>query len=270
MDGIDVMKEYYDALVDDRIEACYQPVFNVDERTTLVSAEALCRIRLKNGMLLMPDKFIPILEQTGEICTLDWIMLDKACMTVLDIVANTDSDFVIAVNFSRAHVNEWDTVERMCSIVDSYCLDHDHIEIEITETYKVDDFMINFLMKRLKSEGFRVAVDDFGEGYNSHKLIQKADFDTIKIDRSIVQNTGIDNSDAIIHGILEMANALGVRTIAEGVENSRHAANMVAHGCKNMQGNYLMKPIPEEEFIGFIHNEEKRAGGEYGNEIVLA
>ncbi len=67
-----------------------------------------------------------------------------------------------------------------------------------------------------------------------------------------------------------MANALGVRTIAEGVENSRHAANMIAHGCKNMQGNYLMKPIPEEDFVGFIHNEEKRVGSGYGNEIVLA
>ncbi|MBQ7724059.1 MAG: EAL domain-containing protein [Lachnospiraceae bacterium] len=268
MDNMDVMKEYYDALCDDRIRAYFQPVYFIGENSRMVSAEALCRIRLKDGSILTPDQFIPGLERTGEILTLDWIMIDKACSMALDIAAETDSDITISVNFSGAHVNEWDAVERLCSIVDSYYVDHDQIEIEITETYKADDFMLNFLMKRLRSEGFRVAIDDFGEGYNSLKLIKDVDFDTIKIDRSFVQNTGIDNSDAIIRGIVEMADNLGVRTIAEGVENSRHAVNVVCNGCNFIQGNYLMEPVPEEDFISFILDEENH--GRANNESVHA
>lgn len=128
----------------------------------MVSAETLCRIRMKDGSTLTPDRFIPALERTGEICTLDWIMVEKACEMALDITSVKESDFVISVNFSGAHVNEWDSVERLCSIVDSYFLDHDRIEIEITETYRTEDFLLNFMMKRLRSEGFRVAIDDFG------------------------------------------------------------------------------------------------------------
>ena len=261
MKNIDVMKEYYDALCDDRIKAYFQPVYYIGENSRMVSAEALCRVIMKDGSILTPDQFIPGLERTGEICTLDWIMIDKACAMALDITAETGSDIVISVNFSGAHVSEWDAVDRLCSVVDSYFLDHDQIEIEITETYRADDFLLNFMMKRLRGEGFRVAIDDFGEGYNSLKLIKNADFDTIKIDRSFVQNTGIDNSGAVIKGIVEMAKNLGVRAIAEGVENPRHAANMVCNGCTFIQGNYLMEPVPEEDFLDFVRSEESRGRG---------
>ena len=270
MENIDIMKEYYEALCHDRIKAYYQPVFYLSRNPRVISAETLCRLELKDGTILTPDHFIPGLERTGEICTLDWIMIDKACSMALKINAETRSDIVISVNFSACHVNEWDAVDRLCSIVDSYYLDHDQIEIEITETYKADDFLLTFMMKRLKGEGFHVAVDDFAEGYNSLKLIKTADFDTIKIDRSFVQNTSIDNSDAIIRGIVEIADNLGARAVAEGVENERHAINMACNGCRYIQGNYLMKPIHEEDFIDFIHSEEKRVGGGHGNEIVLA
>lgn len=258
MNNNDLMKEYYESVCRDRIVAFYQPVFYIGENSRMVSAEVLCRIRLKDGSLLMPDSFVPYLERTGEICTLDWIMLDKACEMALEINQRTKVDMVVSVNFSRCHMNEIDTVERICSVVDSYYLDHGQIEIEITESRKVDDFQLNYLMKQLHNEGFRVAIDDFGAGYNSLRLIKGTDFDTIKIDKAFVQNTGIDNSDAVIRGILEMADNLGVRTIAEGAENSRQAANMVCNGCKYIQGNYLSGPIPEEEFIQFILEDEKR------------
>ena len=271
MENMNAINEYYKAMYDGRIQAYYQPVYyigNDGDGSRMVSAEALCRIMPKDGNILTPDQFIPALESTGEILTLDWIMIDKACSMALDIAAETDSDIVISVNFSGAHVNEWDSVERLCSVVDSYYVDHDQIEIEITETYKADDFMLNFLMKRLKDEGFRVAIDDFGEGYNSLRFIRDADFDTIKIDRSFVQNIGVDNSDAIIRGILKMADALGVRTIAEGVENSRHAVNVVCNGCNFIQGNYLMEPVPEDDFIDFIRGEE--SNGRCNRETVHA
>ena len=172
MENIDIMKEYYEAICHDRIKAYYQPVFYLDRNPRVISAEALCRLELKDGTILTPDHFIPGLERTGEICTLDWIMIDKACSMALKINAETRSEIVISVNFSACHVNEWDAVDRLCSIVDSYYLDHDQIEIEITETYKADDFLLTFMMKRLRGEGFHVAVDDFAEGYNSLKLIK--------------------------------------------------------------------------------------------------
>ena len=80
----------------------------------------------------------------------------------------------------------------------------------------------------------------------------------------------MNDSDAIIRGIVEIADNLGARAVAEGVENERHAINMACNGCRYIQGNYLMKHIPEEDYIDFIHSEEKRISGENGNKIVPA
>ena len=263
MERIDVMKEYYSAITDNRIKAFYQPVYRLHKFSTITAAEALCRIVMKDGSIMMPDKFIPILEETGEICTLDWIMIDRVCSAIRDIHEGMDPGIVISVNFSRCHVEEWDAVERLVSVAEFYGIPHDRIEIEITETYKTDDFLLIFMMKRLRSEGFRVAIDDFGDGYNSLKFIKEADFDTIKLDRSIIKHIGKDNSGAIIKGFSKMAEKLGVRLIAEGIESPVQAAEVSCNGCTHLQGNYLSKPIPRDEFYELIlknRNEENIAG----------
>ncbi len=255
METIDVMKEFYNAIEENRIKAYYQPIFYVDE-SSLYSAEALCRIQLRDGRILTPDKFIPILERTGEICILDWIMIDKACEMACDIIEATVSDVRISVNFSRWHVNEWDAVEHLCSIVDSYYLSRDKIQIEITESYKADDYLLNNLMLKLRSAGFPVAIDDFGEGYTSLQFIKDNTFDILKIDRSLVKNADQDNSAAIIRGITEMAKSLGIKVVAEGVENLNQAIEVVLNGCNFVQGNYLEAPMPEEEFVSYVLKEE--------------
>ena len=257
MENMDIMKEYYEAMREDRIKAYYQPVYHIEE-SCLVSAEALCRIMTRDGKIITPDSFIPILERTGEICALDWHMIDRACAMAFDIIAETVSDIRIAVNFSRYHVNEWDAVEHLCSIVDSYFLDHDRIEIEITESYRARDYLLNDMMQKLRSGGFHVAVDDFGNGESTLKFIKGSCFDTIKIDRSFIEGLGKDNSGAIIRGISGMAKDLGIRTVAEGVETLDQAVRVVCNGCVSIQGNYLSGPIPEDMFIDYILKEEEK------------
>ena len=255
MENINIMKEYYDAMKEGRIKAYYQPVYYIEE-SCLVSAEALCRIITREGRIITPDRFIPILERTGEICSLDWYMIDRASAMAFDIIAETASDIRIAVNFSRYHVNEWDAVGHLCSIVDSYFLDHDRIEIEITESYRAQDYLLNNMMQKLRDEGFHVAVDDFGNGESTLKFIKGSCFDTIKIDRSFIEGLGKDNSGAIIKGISGMAKDLGIRTVAEGVETLDQAVRVVCNGCQYIQGNYLMEPVPEEDFLDLVLKEE--------------
>ena len=155
-------------------------------------------------------------------------------------------------------MNEWDAVEHLCSIVDSYFLDHDRIEVEITESYKTQDYPLNKMMQKLRTEGFHVAVDDFGNGESTLKFIKGSCFDTIKIDRSFIEGLGKDNSGAIIKGISGMAKDLGIRTVAEGVETLDQAVRVVYNGCVYIQGNYLSATIPEDMFIDYILKEEEK------------
>lgn len=251
MEKIDVMKEYYDAMADNRIVPYFQPIFSI-ETEDIVSAEVLCRLKQDNGNLILPEGFIPILERTGEICDLDWYMLEKACSLALYMDVEYGERIYLSVNMSRRHVNEWDAVERLCSIVDSYCVDRKRIEIEITEGYRSHDFLLINMIDRIREAGFSVAADDFGKGYSTLSFLKENHVDTIKIDKSFINgNIDHDNTDAILQGILDMSDTLGISTIAEGVETEEQMLFLSHNGCSLMQGNYFSPPQSKEDFIQF-------------------
>ena len=257
MEKIDVMKEYYDAMTNGRIVPYYQPVISLKQKR-IVSAEALCRMILPDGMVLSPEGFIPVLERTGEICSLDWYMAEKACETALKLGFYFLEDIRISVNLSRRHVNEWDAVEKLSSIVDSYGLEHSLIEVEITESYKTQDVLVNYMIDRLIEKGFSVAIDDFGKGESTVDFMKKANFNTLKVDKSLISgNVGLNMLISIINNLNRISRKHGTRIIYEGVETPAQENFLLFHDCDLIQGNYNYPPMPENELINAIIEEKE-------------
>ena len=254
MNNIDAMKAYYEAKAQGGIVPYFQPIFSLKD-DEVVAAETLCRISLPDGGLMTPDQFIPILEKTGEICDLDWYMAERACAMALDINVECDKDIGISFNLSPRHVYEWDAVEHLSAIADRFLVDHSKIEVEITESYDVQDYLLNAMIEGFREEGFSVALDDFGEGYATLGSIREVCFDTLKIDRSMVDGDFINNnSGAVIQSITDLANYLGVRTIGEGAETYEQLLHYIRYGCEFAQGNVLCRPLNEDEFVEYLQN----------------
>ena len=253
----DIMKEFYRAMEQNRIKAYFQPQYT-SNGFEIASAEALCRMQSRDGTIIMPDHFIKRLEYTKEICALDWYMVRKACELLSEMRFRRLKYRPVAVNLSRAHAEEWDPAEHLCSIVDSFALEHGLIEIEITETYKTHDILLEDMVEKIRSAGFSVAVDDFGSGYSSFDLIRSIGFDTLKIDRSFIQDDCESfKSKAIIEGIVRMADHLGAKTVVEGVENERQLSYLNCCGSTLIQGDFLGEPMPGEKYLTHLGRQDE-------------
>ena len=252
----DIMKEFYQAMEQNRIKAYFQPQYTTNG-FEIASAEALCRMESKDGSIIMPDHFIKRLEYTKEILPLDWYMVKKACALLSEMRFRKIKYRPVAVNLSRAHAEEWDAAEHLCSIVDSFALEHKLIEVEITETYKTHDIHLEDMVERIRSAGFTVAVDDFGSGYSSLEFIRSIGFDTLKLDRSFIKDDCENHkTKAVIKSIVKMADDLGVRTIVEGVENERQLSYLNCCGCTLLQGDFLGVPMTEERYLTILGRED--------------
>ncbi|MCR5627136.1 MAG: EAL domain-containing protein, partial [Lachnospiraceae bacterium] len=132
-----VMESFYKALEKDRIQPFYQPQFK-SNGFDIVSAEALCRWVRSDGSLILPVDFPPLTEESGEICMLDWFIIDRVCSFLAEMLFMNERPVPVSVNLSRRHVEEMNAAEHLCTIVDAYRLNHDLIEVEITETCDAD------------------------------------------------------------------------------------------------------------------------------------
>lgn len=251
----DIMKEYYKALEQNRIKPYFQPMYTTNG-FTIASAEVLCRMILPDGRIALPEEYIQRLEYTGEICSLDWYMVKEACSTLSEMRYRMGRYTPLSVNLSRRHVEEWNTAEHLSSIVDYYSLEHELIEVEITETYNEHDFLLQEMIEQIRGKGFSVAVDDFGSGYSTLGFVRDIEFDTLKIDRSFLRGDIEDkNNKAMIEGIIGLAKKLGTKTVVEGVENAEQLSFLNCCGCNLLQGDYLSEPLPEYKFLDLLEKQ---------------
>ena len=252
MEKIEIMKEYYKAMEQNRIKAYFQPRYTANG-FKVAAAEALCRMEMPDGTYILPEDFIGKIEYTGEICNLDWHMVKMACAVLSEMRYRIGKQIPIAVNLSRRHIEEWDASEHLCSIVDSYALDHNLIEIEITETYDEHDILLNDMIAKIRSKYFPVALDDFGSGYSTLGFVQETAFDTLKIDKSFLKGDCEDYKvKVVIESIIKMADNLGMKTVVEGVENVKQLSYLNCCGCTLLQGEYLSEPLPESRFLELL------------------
>jgi EAL domain-containing protein (putative c-di-GMP-specific phosphodiesterase class I) len=232
------------------LKAYYQPQYNALSNK-IVSAEALVRWVKEDGTVVPPVAFVPALERDESINRLDWYMLKTACAMLKARIDAQKKVVPISVNFSRWHIKETDSIQRLCETVDRYGLRHDLIEVEITESALVNEAdSIGAWIDGLRANGFSTAIDDFGTGLSSLQFIKDMPIDVLKIDKSLLSHNCEDDKERVVlESIFYFANRLKLTTVAEGVETEAQLGFLRTCDCKKIQGYIYAKPLPETEFL---------------------
>lgn len=226
----------------------YQPKVRLTDRQ-LYGAEALIRWN-KNGSIIPPDRFIPVCESTGQVCRLDFFVLNTVCGKMSEWIHRGIEPVKISINFSKLHFSQSDIVDKICRVVDFWEVPHKYIEIEFTETlYTESEQNLHDTVDLLKLKGFSSSIDDFGSGYSSLNLLQKLEFDVLKIDKSLIDTIrNNQKSKLVVSDIIRMAKDLEMDVVAEGVE-SKETVNILENlNCDLIQGFFFDKPLPAEDF----------------------
>ncbi len=238
------------ALQNHEILVFYQPKISVDTKS-IVGAEALSRW-YHNGKLIMPADFIPILEQSMDICKLDFYVLDHVCRDIRRWLDEGKPVVRISVNLSRRHLIDLDLLDHILSVVDSHRIPHHLIEIELTETTTDVEFKdLKRIVTGLQEAGIYTSVDDFGVGYSSLNLIRDIPWNILKVDKNFLplnEQNGQDRLNIMFRHVVNMAKELGLTCVAEGVETSEQVNILRKNGCDIAQGFYYDKPLPVREF----------------------
>ncbi len=251
-----VMATFPDALANQEFVVYYQPKVSVQDEI-ICGSEALVRW-MKDGDIVPPMEFIPVLEENGAVCELDFYVLEQVCRDLREWVDKGIKPVNVSVNFSRQHIRSRGVADRILSIIDKYGVNHSLIEIELTEMSGYEDFdNLREFVDKIKSMGIKVSIDDFGTGYSSLNMLTELDIDVVKLDRSLTKcvETEFSKTKLLLLNIVDMVHKLNYKALAEGVETDEQLGFLKNIGCSMVQGFLYDKPLPKSEF-------EKRLTGE--------
>lgn len=222
----------------------YQPQWLIDG-SRITGWEALLRWRHPEQGWISPELFIPVAEETGLIHQLGALVLHQACTEAVRWQREGLGRFGLSVNLSVRQFEQGDVLEAVMAALRETGLAADCLELEITESVMMDNSgRMQQLLRELRGCGIRVAIDDFGTGYSSLGYLSTLPIDRLKIDRSFVASSLSEpNSSVIIEAVLSLARALGLSTIAEGVETEAQRRFLRQQGCQQMQGYLLGRPM---------------------------
>lgn len=251
-----VQTNQYLALEKEEFVVYYQPKY--DPRTNeLKGAEALIRWNSPEYGFISPGRFIPIFEKNGFITEIDHYMITHVARDQKKWLDMGFSIVPVSVNVSRAHFIESDLAEQILKMVDDAGAPHDKIEIELTESAFFDDkkAMISTI-KKLKSYGFSVSMDDFGAGYSSLNSLKDMPLDVLKLDAEFFRgdDDDTDRAEIVVSEAIHLAKNLNMKTVAEGVEIKDQVDFLAKQGCDMIQGYYFAKPMPGEDYVKRMTN----------------
>jgi EAL domain-containing protein (putative c-di-GMP-specific phosphodiesterase class I) len=235
------------AIERNEIGLVYQPIVCARSHEVLC-VEALARWKHPELGLIPPDQFIPIAESSGHIVELGRAILTSACREVRDW--NVD----LAVNLSPAQFWDRDLPRAVAEVLDATNFPAERLELEVTEGYLMRrPEAAGEILRSIASLGVRIALDDFGTGYASIGYLRELGFDSIKIDRSFVAASLLDERDAnLARAIVSLGDALSLPVTAEGVETLGQAKLMQRAGCARLQGWLFGKPMPASEMGSWL------------------
>jgi EAL domain-containing protein (putative c-di-GMP-specific phosphodiesterase class I) len=237
------------------LELHYQA--KVDARSNRVSGcEALLRWRHPEHGLLLPERFIPLAEETGLIVSLTRWVLRDACSQMQRWHAQGLAPDHVAVNLSAGPFIEAGLLEDVRDALEHTGMDPARLELEITESLMVRGIEdARTILAGLKQFGVRIAIDDFGIGYSSLSQLKNLPIDIIKIDRAFITDVpGSSVDEAIATAIIAMGKSLRAAVVAEGVEGAAQLDFLRALGCDHIQGYYFSKPAPAHQFEELLRN----------------
>ncbi len=256
---LELEHELHDALANNEFSLQYQPQISCLTGIT-TGFETLMRWNNKKHGEILPDIFIPLLEETGLIYSVgEWVV----SQAVEFIRVNNIKDVIFSINLSALQCNDLTFVNYVKNTIESSGIDPSQIEFEITESLLIKDFdKTKLLLDEMHSIGCTIALDDFGTGYTSMNYLARLPIDIIKVDKALVHNIDVNNNlRSIVMAIVTMSEGLGIRNIFEGVETMAELAVIKKMGGEIIQGFLFSKPIDGDHVVKWLDSadSEKRA-----------
>ena len=250
-----LLESFHTAIKEKQFLVYYQPKFDIrGDEPVLCSAEALVRWKHPELGLINPGIFIPLFENNGLIGELDCFVWSEAAAQLHSWKERFGFAVPISVNVSRVDMMDHDMMDSLQKLISEYGLSFRDLSLEITESaYTEDADRIIEEVKQLRDMGFTVEMDDFGSGYSSLNMISRLPIDALKLDMQFIRNAFSERRDtSMLEIVFEIAEMLGVPTIAEGVETEEQMLTLKVMGCDIVQGYYFSRPLPADEFEPFL------------------
>lgn len=245
---IQLMGQLHNAIKNQQLSLHYQAQLDI-QQNRIIGFEALLRWQHPEKGSISPAVFVPLAESNGLIVPIgDWV-IHEACRQA-KVWLDDGHALVVAVNLSAVQFKRGNLLQTVASALQLSGLPPHLLELELTESILLQDLdSVMQTLSQLKSMGVKLSIDDFGTGYSSLSYLKRLDVDKLKIDQSFVRDLNVDADDAaIVNAIIQVAHALQLRVIAEGVENQAQMDFLKQHACDEIQGYFCSKPVPASEF----------------------
>ncbi|MCL2719105.1 MAG: EAL domain-containing protein [Lachnospiraceae bacterium] len=248
LQNISIENKLKEAVFSQNFSLNFQPQYSIKGKK-LRGVEALIRWRDQDGKMISPMQFIPIAEKNGTIVPIGAWVMDESIRTYAEWRKQYNYPMILSLNISAIQYAQEDFIDTVIDTIGRYGVNHDEIELEITESVLINDFKeITDKLHVLRDYGIRISLDDFGTGYSSLSYLKGLPITTLKIDKSFVDTILFDeNTKVITESIIYMVRKLGFETIAEGVETEEQYTYLESIGCDGIQGYYLNRPMPAED-----------------------
>ncbi len=224
----------------------------------VVGMEALARWIRPDGTIISPADFIPLAEELNLIHKVDGLIIRQAVQDMSLWESAGHTNLTVSANISAKELDDPDFVDSILSILKENDVAKEKLELEITESLIMNNVEKNTkILKDLCLSGVTCSIDDFGTGYSSLSHLKKLPIKTLKIDRSFVNDIMTDDNDlAIVCAIISMASRMGLKVVAEGVEDADQVALLKKEGCDIIQGYYYSKPLSKGDFLDFLNGKQ--------------
>lgn len=239
------------SLEDGEFKPYFQPMADIQHDCAVFGAEALVRWERPGYGVVVPGEFIPLFEKNGFIVEMDHYIFEQVCKYLHGLLEAGKSPIKLSVNVSRISALRKDFISRYTEIKEHYHIPDGLLELECTETTMVENAeLLESVMRKMRIKGFCFSMDDFGSGYSSLNLLKDVTVEVLKLDMMFFRNNKLFElrNQTIISSIVGMAKALNMKIVAEGVETEEQMKVLRRLGCDYIQGYYISKPLPVEEF----------------------
>ncbi|TDT41785.1 PAS domain S-box-containing protein/diguanylate cyclase (GGDEF)-like protein [Halospina denitrificans] len=259
LEAVTLERELKQAIKDGAIVPHYQPQFDT-ENGNLCGLEVLARWPVEQGGMVSPGRFIPLAEETGLIHPLMEHLVDSVLSQISQWHREGFLVPSVAINVSAHQIRHHRFFDWLFEQLSHYDLGIDALTVEITESAFLLDFAsVQSILEALANRGVRLSIDDFGTGYSSLSYLSQLPFQELKIDRAFVSE--VDSSQrkrAVVKGIIELARALELEVIAEGVETESQLSQLKILGCDSVQGFHLAKPMDGTSLTAMLPPDERK------------
>ncbi len=261
MQRLAMEQDLRNALEQDEFHFHFQPLVDL-HGGKVTGMEALLRWRNAKGENIPPDAFIPVAEETGLIVPLGLWGLRTACGKARIWADRGHDDFRVAVNLSVRQFRQGSLADTVRRTLEETGLAAQFLELEVTESMVMENMdLVVGSLQELREMGVHISMDDFGTGYSSLSHLKRLPIHTLKIDRSFVRDLTTDPDDrAIVLAIISLAHNLNLKVVAEGVENPAQLEFLKKNGCDVAQGYLFSRPLPAEDFGGFLKGNDHSWG----------